>query len=210
MTKSSIIGSLAPVPFKPAGRSQPACGKLPGKGRISLSARMEGTGMKKSWESIEFWIALALIAVLPAALILFNPAKGGAIIAGNRGTFHWLAVTGAAYLALSTPVFFYAKHRFTEKYQPIMKFHAFGNILALILVTFHATFQTALPFLKVMMLYLGPTLYISLILLLVTGFVMRFRFSGKYRPAFKYLHVSLVVTFYVHIFFHVMAALRIF
>ncbi len=166
--------------------------------------------MKKPLESIEFWIAAILIAFMPAVLILFNPASGGAVIAGNQDIFHWLAVTAAVYLALSTPVFFYAKHRLNEKYQPIMKLHVFGNILALLLITFHATFQTPVRFIKVALDFLGPTLYISLMFLLITGFVMRFRFSGRYRPAFRYLHVSLVVTFYLLVFFHVMTVLHIF
>jgi hypothetical protein len=86
-----------------------------------------------------------------------------------------------------------------------MKFHVLGNLAALVLVTFHATFQASASIIKLALNCLGPALYASLVLLLVTGFIMRFHLSGKYWPQFRYLHISLVTTFYVIVFFHVLS-----
>jgi hypothetical protein len=163
--------------------------------------------MTKPWKSIEFWAAVAFVAVTAAVIVLFNPSRNGAMNLANRNAYHWLAAAGSAYLALVTPAFIYLKRRYKEKYQATMKFHVMGNLAALLLITFHATFQSSASIIKMTLNFLGPALYASLVLLLITGFMMRFHLSGKYWPQFKSLHVSLVTTFYVTVFFHVLSFL---
>jgi hypothetical protein len=165
--------------------------------------------MKKQWKSMEFWLAVMLIALVPVVVLLYYPSSSWALFLGNHLMYHWFTWAGASYLALSTPIFFYLKRRHKEKYQAIMKAHVFGNILALLLISFHFAYQSGSPFIRGTLTHLGLVLYTALMFLLVSGFLMRYHFTGKFWPASRYLHVSLVTTLYLVVFFHVLLVLNV-
>ncbi len=135
--------------------------------------------MKKPWGNPEFWLAIFLALLIPAIWVLFYPHSPDALRLGDHDTYHWFAWTGAGYIALTTPLFFYLKRRYKTRYQLIMRIHMFGNILALLVLAFHFSFQVGSPPVLGNYTHLGLTMYTALLLSLVTGILLRYHLSGK-------------------------------
>ncbi|MFW6117043.1 MAG: hypothetical protein ACOC6G_00475 [Thermoproteota archaeon] len=122
---------------------------------------------------------------------------------------HWLSLIGGLYIAFTIPIYYVMKRRRPKMYSSLLKMHIFGNLSAFLLVSIHFSQQMGRPAEFFPELGTGLVLYISMILLVVTGFLQRFPLTGGSVKRWKYLHTCVTVTFYLVIIVHVLHNLGI-
>lgn len=160
-------------------------------------------------KKIDLWIAL-LIILLTGVLVVgrvLNWYSLGFFVGPFRAS-HWLVLIGSAYVAIATPAFSILKKRFQSKYEPLVRFHVFGNLSAFLLVTIHFTSQvtrSAVPRLET-----GLALYIVMLLLVASGFLYRFRIIARFNLSTnRFVHAGVALSFYILIGIHVLHGLGI-
>jgi hypothetical protein len=119
---------------------------------------------------------------------------------------HWFTWIGTLYIASSVPIVYYLKRKFKEKRRLLMRVHAFGNLLAVLLITLHFSTQISrspLPELGTGLFILYPVM----LLLVATGFSMQFLRPGRVYTTLKYLHTGVTITFYFTIMVHILHGL---
>ncbi len=156
-----------------------------------------------------FWVALVLLILtgflMYAVYVRIFPLHyefAGELI------HHWLSWAGVLFVALFTPAYYLLKRRYPKHYRTLLGTHMFGNLIAVMLVSIHFTQQISRPAVAYPELGTGIVLYPTMLLLVLAGFVLAFRFSKKYRP-WWFFHASLAVTFYMVIIVHILHGLKI-
>lgn len=122
---------------------------------------------------------------------------------------HWLVWIGTLIIAIFTPTFFFLKRRFPTKLNTLLNIHVFGFLISFMFVTIHFAGQLSRPQQFFPELGDGIALYITMFLLVLTGFIHRFHIikkQGKYYPPHsnRFFHVSLTLTFYIIIIVHIL------
>jgi hypothetical protein len=123
---------------------------------------------------------------------------------GPFSSTHWLVWIGAGYLAVFTPVYAYLKRRRTESYSTLMKVHVFGNLLAFFLISIHYTQQTGRPAEFAADQSTGLVLFILVTTMVLTGFAQRFNIIRRLVRQWRFIHVSLSISFYIVLVIHVL------
>jgi hypothetical protein len=118
---------------------------------------------------------------------------------------HWLSWAGTLFIAFFTPVYHFLKRRYPKRYGALRAAHVFGNLLAVMFVSIHFTQQISRPPQAFPQLGTGIVLYAAMILLVLTGFFLRFK-PVRYS---RVLHTSVAVSFYLIIVVHVLHGLGI-
>jgi hypothetical protein len=117
---------------------------------------------------------------------------------------HWLSFIGGGYIAIFTPVFFIMKRRFPQQYSKLIKIHVFSNLIAFLFISMHFTQHMGEPPEFAPTLGTGITLYIIIALMVITGYINRFQLARKFSKTWRFIHVSLIVSFYIVIVIHVL------
>jgi uncharacterized membrane protein len=124
---------------------------------------------------------------------------------------HWLVIIGSTYIAVATLAFSILKRRFQARYEALAKFHVIGNLSAVLLVTIHFTSQVTRSAANYPQLGTGLALYIVMLLLVVSGFLYRFRLLPRLGIGTnRLLHVGVALSFYILIWIHVLHGLGVF
>ena len=161
--------------------------------------------------SLQFWVSL-LIIILTVVLALgsyfdlFNEIIE--IRISSLTLHHWLTIGGTLFIAIFTPIYYLAKRRYLNSYKTIVSAHVFGNLIAIVLISIHFAHQLGRPAEFYPDLATGIILYPVVILLLLTGFPMRFNLLKDWKYT-SFLHKSLTVTFYLAIVVHMLHGFRI-
>ncbi len=134
---------------------------------------------------------------------------------------HWLGWIGAVYIAFATPTFYLLKRRYPTRLSSMVELHIFGNLFAFMLVSLHFAQQISRPPQFFPELGTGIIQYVAVLLLVSTGFIHRYHtletrnVAGSSKQIHKYhqkvypphrnrfIHVSITLTFYIVIIFHV-------
>lgn len=159
----------------------------------------------------ELWIS-AFIVLLTAFLMFayYNRWFSFAARIGPFRIIHYVAFTGALFIALGVILFVAFKRRSPSKYKAIVRVHAFGNLLSFLLISLHFAGQVGRPADFYPAFGTGLTLYIGMVLLVATGLTFRFRPFQKLSPATNRLfHVGLAFSFYIIILVHILHGLGI-
>lgn len=155
---------------------------------------------------------LAAIGILLATLVLSLAVSYRRItldvLLGTFPLHHWMSLTGASFIAVYIPVYHYLKSRYPEKMRSLLKIHMFGNLFSFMLLTLHFTHQTLVPVNVPPSAATGWPMYLAMVTLVITGVCRRFQLGSRYIPYWKYLHLSLPVTFYLLIVIHVLRGLK--
>lgn len=158
---------------------------------------------------IDFW--LSLLIVLITIVLAIGRVLGWYSLGFFIGPFrasHWLSIIGSTYIAIATPAFSILKNRLQAKYETFVRFHVIGNLSAVLLVTIHFVSQvtrSAAPRLET-----GLALYVVMILLVVSGFLYRFRVIPRFNVGTnRLLHVGVALSFYILIGIHVLHGIGI-
>jgi hypothetical protein len=85
----------------------------------------------------------------------------------------------------------------------MLKVHVLGNLLAVMLVSIHFAHQVTRPPTNYPDLGTGVVLYISMVLLVLTGFMLYFGFGKRLIKQLRFLHPSIALTFYLTIILHI-------
>ena len=156
-------------------------------------------------KSRQFWIALLLF------LIIIFIGVGNflrwwdlRVPAGPISSTHWLGVIGAGYLAIFTPIYSYIKRHTEGFFKKLLAFHVFGNMLAFLLITVHYTQQAGRPAEFEAVHSTGLILFIIVTIMVLTGFLQRFRIIQSLMKSWRFIHVSLSLSFYIVLLIHVL------
>jgi uncharacterized membrane protein YidH (DUF202 family) len=157
-----------------------------------------------------FWMAIAII--LLTTILSIATFLRWFRLRFQVGPFyftHWLGWVGSLFIAFYTPIYYILKRRNPKRIKTLIKIHAFGNLLAVMLISIHYAQQMGRPAQFYPELGTGLTLYIVMFLLVATGFLHRFGILsklGRYRIILphqnRFLHIAVTLTFYIVIIIH--------
>lgn len=122
---------------------------------------------------------------------------------------HWFSWIGAVYIAIDVPVIYWLKQRYPDKRQRLIGMHIFGNLIATLLISIHFTQQLTRPQEFYPDLGTGLVLIIILLLLIGTGFIMRFVKPPSLYRNLRYFHAGITFSFYIVIIIHILHGLEI-
>jgi hypothetical protein len=160
-------------------------------------------------KGVSLWIAVLIILVtiylfLASYLHYINVS----FIWGPFRFSHWLAWVGTTFIILYNPTYYVWKHRNPKLFLPLLRVHVFGNLISVALITVHFAGQISRPPQTYPQMGTGIVLYAVMLLLVVTGFVQRFRMVKNLRY-WRSWHVGTVITFYLVILVHILHGLKV-
>lgn len=117
---------------------------------------------------------------------------------------HWLGWFGAGYVAIITPLYSYLKRHSRGKYGTLFKVHVFGNLIAFFLISIHYTQQAGRPSGFEAPHSTGLTLFIIVAIMVLTGFLLRFGLISRLLKPWRFIHVSLSLSFYIVLIIHIL------
>jgi hypothetical protein len=159
----------------------------------------------------DFWASTLIIAItvfLMIVIILHWLSIG--FLVGPFRLNHWFVWIGTIYIAFAVPVIAILKRRNPNRIGTVYRLHVFGNLLAFSLISLHFASQISRPADRYPDLGTGLVLYIAMILLVGTGFLLRFRLLPKIKPqTYRFVHTGSAVAFYLIIIVHILQGLGI-
>jgi len=117
---------------------------------------------------------------------------------------HWLSFIGAGYIAFFTPIYVILKRRSPKQFGTLLNIHVFGNLIAFLLISIHFTQQMGRPAEFAPTLGTGIALYVIVAIMVVTGLMQRYHLASRFLIRWRFVHVSLSLSFYIVIVIHVL------
>jgi hypothetical protein len=117
---------------------------------------------------------------------------------------HWIGWIGALFIAVTTPAQPIVKRLYAKHMKTVLNMHMIGNLLAVLLVTIHFSHQVTRPATAYPDLGTGIALYLSIILLVSTGFVMYSGIGQKFYKQLLFFHPGFALTFYIVLIVHIL------
>ncbi len=157
------------------------------------------------WHDAKLWSFLSLVAVwiiliyaVATRLLLLN------IDVGGESLHHWFTWAGTLYIAVAIPIIHILKLRHANWRTKLTIVHVFGNIIAVIFISLHLTHQLARapPFTPE--LGTGIVLVTILLLEVTTGFILQFIKPLSMYKSLKFVHVGIILAFYMVIVVHIL------
>jgi uncharacterized membrane protein YjgN (DUF898 family) len=96
-----------------------------------------------------------------------------------------------------------------QRIKTLLGVHVFGNLLAFMFISIHFTQQISRPAQFYPDLGTRIVLYATVLLMVATGFFMRFQIGNTARKTLRFTHTSTTVTFYLIILVHILHGLGI-
>ncbi|MBE0431119.1 MAG: hypothetical protein IBX67_04760 [Dehalococcoidia bacterium] len=153
----------------------------------------------------QFWLAsLLIIAIIILSIGNYSRWWDIHSYVGPLHVHHWLSFIGAGYIAVFTPIYALAKRHSPQRFGTLLKIHVFGNLVAFLLISMHFTQHMGRPPQFAPTPGTGLTLYIIVALMVITGYMQRFRLAGRFSRTWRFVHVSLSVSFYIVLIVHVL------
>jgi hypothetical protein len=155
-----------------------------------------------------FW--LGLVIVVGAALISIATYYHWIslhILLGPFYLHHWMSWTGVAFIAIFNPIYAIWKRRSPRQYSSLSRIHVIGNLLAFTLISIHFAHhmgRQAAPEGNT-----GLVMYLSVAILVVTGFILRFQLIKQWMKFVRYIHSSVITTFYIIVVINILVGLKI-
>lgn len=165
---------------------------------------------KKKQVKASFWIALLVIATTAFMMYaVYADLVELHVYVGPYYIHHWLSWTGTIFITFFTPFYYWMKHRSPKSLRTLLTVHVFGNLFSFMFVSIHFTQQISRPARFYPDLGTGIVLYPSLLLMVLTGFLLRFQPNQQFNRIYRFIHLSLTVTFYMIILVHVLHGLEV-
>ncbi len=157
-----------------------------------------------------FWMALLLIIVTSILMFaVYDDILELHVYVGPYYIHHWLSWTGTTFIAIFTPIYYSLRRRYPQRIKTLLVVHVFGNLLAFMFISIHFTQQISRPAQFYPDLGTGIVLFATMLLMVTTGFSMRFQIGNRVRKTLRFIHTSTTVTFYLIILVHILHGLRI-
>ncbi len=122
---------------------------------------------------------------------------------------HWIGWIGAIYLAFATPIYPVIKRKYPLQTSKVLNFHVLGNLFGVLFVSIHFANHVTRPASSYPDLGTGLVLYITMIFLLITGWIMVSGLARKYYKRFLFIHPAYALTFYTVIAIHILQDLAL-
>ncbi len=122
---------------------------------------------------------------------------------------HWLSWIGTLFIAFFTPVYYVLKRRYARKAKALLGTHVVGNLLAFMLISIHFAQQIGRSPQFYPELGTGLILYIVMIIMVATGVLQRFQIVKSLGRYWRFIHRSVVISFYLIIITHILHGLNI-
>jgi hypothetical protein len=153
----------------------------------------------------QFWVASLLIIVI-VILSIGNYSRWWDMhfYIGPLYLHHWLSFIGFGYIAIFTPIYVTAKRRSPHRLGKLLKIHVFGNLVAFLFISMHFTQHMGRPPQFAPILGTGLTLYIIVAIMVITGYMQRFQLARRFLRTWRFIHVSLSLSFYIVAVIHVL------
>jgi len=157
-----------------------------------------------------FWIGIMLVIItLILMSLIYTDLLSFHITISGFFIHHWFSWAGTLFISFFTPAYVYYKRTKPLKLKNLLRAHVFGNLLALMLISIHFTHQISRPAQFYPDLGTGIVLYISVVLMALTGFMLRFKFLKSAGKTTRFLHSSTAIAFYLIILVHILHGLGI-
>ncbi len=162
---------------------------------------------KSSFYDINFWgiILILLLTVHLDTAIFLGRLNLNYTVFGTRLP-HLLVILGSSFIALFTPLYYLLKRINPRQYKNLLKLHMFGNTSSLLLVSTHFVYRLVL-----LPLGIGELLFFFVLISVLSGFIYRFNILKPFKklnediPHYnRFLHISLTISFYLVLVFHLL------
>jgi dolichol kinase len=165
---------------------------------------------KRYFTNAYFWFALLIIlATLLISVASFLRFFRLSFYIGPFRFSHWLGLIGTFFVAFFTPTYHILKRRSPRRGGALTNVHCFGNLLSVMLISVHFSQQMSRPAESFPDLGTGLILYFVMIILVATGFFQRFQIAKSHGRRWRFIHVSVTITFYLVIIIHILHGLEI-
>lgn len=155
---------------------------------------------------LSIWLSFTGVAVgLGLAILSYLELIPLDYTVGPYQLNHWAAWLGFGFVTIYVPLFIVLKKRYLKIYQKLIKVHEIGFITAFVVVSLHIGWQIRRVFPPE--IGTGVALYLCLFGLVVTGIMQRNRILASRANTLRFVHLSLVVSFFLIIVFHIIRAL---
>jgi hypothetical protein len=151
----------------------------------------------------DFWLIISLLIL--SIIIAWANYSSYLELHVRVGPFfihHWFSLAGSFYIALLTPIYYITKRRNPKSTRKLLRLHTYGNVISFGLISIHFSQQISRPAAFYPALQTGLALYPIVTLLLVSGFLMRFRVASIPYKTLRSIHVGLTTAFYFTIWVH--------
>jgi hypothetical protein len=154
---------------------------------------------------ISKWVAFAAVAVgLVLAVLSYSGLMPLGYKLGPYWLNHWIGWLSFGFIIIYVPIFIVLKKRNTKIYGKLIRVHAVGFIVAFMLVSLHIGSQIRRVFPPE--IGTGIAAYVCLLVLVVTGIMQRNQMLTARIGTLRFVHLSMVVSFFLVIIFHVIRA----
>ena len=159
----------------------------------------------------EFWLATTIILLtIVLAIIVYLRFFNLNFFVGPFRLTHWFTWIGTVFIAIYSPIYYLAKRKYPAKIRSLLRIHVFGNLLSFMLITIHFAQQISRPQAFFPDLSTGLLLYIVMPILVLTGYLHRFKIVKNIKPhTNRFLHVALTLSFYLTILVHILQGIHI-
>ena len=160
---------------------------------------------------VAFWLAVLILAgsVFVMVATWLGWFRLNMFFEGTSA-HHWFSYAGTVFIGLYVPVYSILKRRSPVNVTTLLPIHVFGNLLAFKFIGIHFSHHLTRPPQAFPDLGTGIVLVAALLILVVSGFIMRFRFFQKSYKSWRWLHTATMLTFYLVIMVHILDGLGFF
>ena len=156
----------------------------------------------------DFWAAmvflLAAVGIVGVTYMRLYPVEA---YIGPLQLYHWAGISGASIIALFVPLSFVLKRRFPKTRRSLFGIHMYVNLFAFELISMHfGVIGQVKPEVDT---GTGFLLYFVVTLLVFTGILRRFPLAPSKMQIWRFLHLSLALSFYIIVINHVLGVLEI-
>jgi hypothetical protein len=165
---------------------------------------------QRSINNLTFWTSLliVIIAILTVYATFTGWFRLSTVIMGES-IHHWFSFIGTGFIAIYLPVYSMLKRRYPSQLKTLLPIHVFGNLLAFVLLSAHFSHHLTRPSQAYPDLGTGIALYAAVLILIITGFVLRFHLTTRGWKSWRWVHTGVMLSFYLVIILHVLHGLEV-
>lgn len=159
--------------------------------------------------SASLWAAIAilLVAMVSVALVLLRATRIPFILIDvfgiSNSIVHWVGWAGAVIVLVVTAAYIYRKRALRAPSPRALRFHAFGNLIAFLLISIHFSHEITQPAANYPDLGTGVVQYAAMIILVSTGFTVFFSVRPVWASYYRFLHPAAALTLLMTIILHI-------
>ena len=161
--------------------------------------------------NVEFWlVVLTILVTIVISVAIWVGFVDLLFFVGPYLFGHWLGWIGTFFIAIVSPLYYMLKRKKPRMIKTLVKVHVFGSLVSFLLITIHFMVQVTRPPEAYPDLNTGIILQAVMLILVITGFLYRFKIIRSVRPHLnRFLHISITLSFYLVIGVHTLQGLLI-